>query len=374
MKLPRMEQFYYCLLLDAVDKLSLKKSHRWSSRNLGRLPVRDRLNKSINMILPHPLTWLSHAFRAMGSHIVLWLDTVDDAAAANAFEQIEALFAANELALNRFRPDSELSLLNARSGQWVAVTDLLWRQVTLAVQVAALTDGRFDPTMLKALEQAGYGQSFDTMNALNGNGPWPEEEMLLGQWAAIEFDKANRLLRVPLGVHLDLGGIAKGDTAQQAVMSLQITGPCLVDAGGDLVAGTAPHGYPGWPVAISAPRTGPVVETEDLVTIWLSESALATSGVDYRHWMQNGKAMHHLIDPITGNPSRTDGLTCTVLAREAAVAEAWATATLVAGSVAGMDALLDHDLAGLFITQDGRILVTPPMDQIIQRQQAELTR
>ena len=86
----------------------------------------------------------------MGSHIVLWLDTADSAAAANAFDQIEALFAANEQALSRFRPDSELSLLNARSGEWVVVSDLLWQQVTLAVQMAAMTNGRFDPTLLNA--------------------------------------------------------------------------------------------------------------------------------------------------------------------------------------------------------------------------------
>ncbi len=304
----------------------------------------------------------------MGSQIILWLDTADDAAATRAFEQVEALFAANEGVLSRFRPDSELSLFNQRSGQWVVVSELLFEQVRLAVQVAALTDGRFDPTLLNALKQAGYGESFDSMSAINGNGPWPEDELYLGQWAEIEFDEANRSLRIPMGVHLDLGGIAKGDTAQQAVRSLQKTGPCLVDAGGDLVAGTAPDGYPGWPVAISAPWTGSVVESEDLATIWLADSALATSGVDYRHWVQNNKAMHHLIDPFTGSPAVSDGLTCTVWAREAAVAEAWATATLVAGSEKGLDALLDHDLAGLYITQDGRILVTPPMDQLIQHQ------
>jgi thiamine biosynthesis lipoprotein ApbE len=56
------------------------------------------------------------------------------------------------------------------------------------------------------------------------------------------------------------------------------------------------------------------------------------------------------------------------LAKEAAVAEAWATATLVAGSTMGMDALLEHDLAGLMVTKNGRILATPQMDQHLQGQ------
>ncbi len=303
----------------------------------------------------------------MGSHIALWLDTADSAAAANAFAQAEALFETNEQALSRFRPDSELSRFNARSGEWVIVSDLLWQQITLAVQMAVMTNGRFDPTLLHALTQAGYDRSFDTIANGGGNGRWLETDPLLGQWEAIEFDEARQAVRVPTDVHLDLGGIAKGDTAQQAVALLQRTGPCLVDAGGDLVAGTAPFGSPGWPVAISTPWTGSdETEQQDLAVIWLAEGALATSGVDYRNWVQNGHVMHHLIDPLTGSPAQTDGLTVTILAGEAALAEAWATATLVAGSVVGMDALLDYDLAGLMITQNGRVLVTPRMDQHLQ--------
>ena len=302
----------------------------------------------------------------MGSHIALWLDTPDKAAAAAAFAQVEFLFATNEQALSRFLLNSELSQLNARSGEWVVVSDLLWREVTLAIEMAAVTNGRFDPTLLNALAQAGYGQSFKTLVNGGGNGSWSESTLLLDQWAAIKFDETRQAVKLPAGVHLDLGGIAKGDTAQQAVALLQRTGPCLVDAGGDLVAGAAPFDAPGWPVAISAPWTDSEIEREDLATIWLAEGALATSGVDYRSWDQDGRVMHHLIDSLTGSPAQTDGLTVTVLAREAAIAEAWATAALVAGSVVGMDALLDQDMAGLMITQDGHILVTPGMDQYLQ--------
>lgn len=315
-----------------------------------------------------PDTWQSHTFRAMGSHIVLWLDTTDNANAPTAFAQVEALFAANEQALSRFRPNSELSQLNARSGEWVVVSDLLWQQATLAVQMAELTNGRFDPTLLDALEQAGYRQSFETLARDQWNGRLAAGDPLLQQWTAIEFDEARHALKLPAGVYLDLGGIAKGDTAQQAVALLQASGPCLVDAGGDLVAGAAPYGYPGWPVSLGAPWIDAATEPEDLATFWLAEGALATSGVDYRSWVKDGIVMHHLIDPLTGRSAQTDGLTATVLAKEAATAEALATATLVAGSSVGMTALLDHDVAGLIITRNGRILATPQMDQHLQGQ------
>ncbi len=314
---------------------------------------------------PHPANWHSHSFRAMGSQIVLWLDCGDAAQAAAAFAQAEALFADNEHALSRFLPDSELMQLNARNGQWVVVSDLLWREVTLALEMARQTNGRFDPTLLNALAQAGYDQSFELIGS-GSNGRWLESDMLFGRWAEIKLDKNYRAVRLPAGVQLDLGGIAKGDTAQQALALLKPVGPCLVDAGGDLVAGAAPVGFPGWPVALGRPGVSDFDETDDLATFWLADGALATSGVDYRSWVQAGRLVHHLIDPRTGQPADTDVLTATVLAHDSTVAEAWATATLISGADAGIDSLLDFDMAGLVVGRDGRILATPRMDQLLQ--------
>lgn len=320
---------------------------------------------------PHPASWQSHSFRAMGSQIVLWLDSHNVAQAASAFAQAEALFANNEQVLSRFRSDSELTQLNARSGQWVTVSSLMWREVNRAVDMARQTNGRFDPTLLNALAQAGYDQSFERIGS-GCNGRWLASKALIGRWAEIELDETLQAVRLPAGVQLDLGGIAKGDTAQQALSLLQPVGPCLVDAGGDLVAGAAPVGYPGWPVALSRPGTDDTAEADALATFWLAEGALATSGIDYRSWVQAGVIAHHLIDPRTGQPANTDAFTATVLARDAATAEAWATATLISGADAGIDSLLDVDLAGLVVGRDGRILATPRMDHLLQGQLSPL--
>lgn len=314
----------------------------------------------------YPGNWHQHAFRAMGCEMAVWLETADSNAAASALAQVEALFAANEQALSRFRPDSELSQLNACSGQWVVVSDLMWDVLTLALGMAAITNGRFDPTTLNALEQYGYTLSFEQLKLLSRTGRFPDVTPQPGQWTAVELDERRQAVYLPEGLRIDFGGIAKGYTAQQAVDLLQDWGPCLVDAGGDLAAGAAPHGYTGWPVAISAPWAGEGTEPADLFTLWLANQALATSGIDYRTWGQNGRTAHHLIDPATGQPAATDGLTVTILTEDAAHAEAWATATLVSGSRSGIGALLDMEIAGLMVTQNGRVLVTPPMHQRLQ--------
>jgi len=324
-----------------------------------------------NTLEEHPETWQQHSFRAMGCLMAIWLESSDDRAAETAFAKTETLFMANELVLSRFRPDSELSQLNARSGQWTPVSSELWEVLTLALAMAEFTEGWFDPTTLNALEHAGYTASYESLNRV---GPASRQQAglpLPGRWNDVELDEDLRAVRLPLGVRVDLGGIAKGYTAQQAVEQLRALGPCLVDAGGDLVAGDAPHGFPGWPVAISAPWTGEESMPADLCRLWLANQALATSGVDYRTWERDGRRMHHLIDPLTGEPATSDGLTVTVLAHDASLAEAWATATLIAGSDAGLDALLEMELAGLMVTRNGQVLVTPAMHVVLQARAAD---
>ena len=314
----------------------------------------------------HPPNWRTHRFGAMGSQVSLWLETSDSGAANAAFTAAEALFAANEQVLSRFQPASELSKLNARAGQWTTVSARLWNVLALAIRMAAITNGCFDPTILNALEQCGYTDSFEKLTPDSQNEQPANSVTFRGQWAAVELDERLKAVRLPPGARIDLGGIAKGYTAQQAVELMRPFGPCLVDAGGDLAAGDSPRGYPGWPVAVSSPWSGADHETTDLCTAWLANRSLATSGVDYRTWHRNGQTCHHLINPVTGLPADTGGLTVTILADEAATAEAWATATLAAGPATGMAALLDADLAGLMVLKNGQILVTPAMHRHIQ--------
>jgi len=314
----------------------------------------------------HPATWRGHEFGAMGCLMSIWLETDSSSTAKTAFAEVESLFEVNEQAMSRFRPDSELSRLNSRTGQWVVVSDLLWNVLSLALEMATITGGYFDPTTLNALERAGYITTFEQLRLISQNSLRLQEAPLLGNWSAVELDIDTQAVYLPEGLRVDLGGIAKGYTAQQAVDLLRPYGPCLVDAGGDLAAGNAPMGYPGWPVAISAPWSMDGGNPFDLCQFWLADRALTSSGIDYRTWETNGRRQHHLIDPASGAPADTDCLTVTVLGNDGAQAEAWATAALVAGSRAGLEALKEAELAGLLVTQYGVVLLTPLMRRALE--------
>ncbi|HFC12292.1 MAG TPA: FAD:protein FMN transferase, partial [Anaerolineae bacterium] len=167
-------------------------------------------------------------------------------------------------------------------------------------------------------------------------------------------------------VMLDFGGIAKGLIAQQVVQFLQQWGPCLVDAGGDLVAGDPPQGQPGWATGITAPLENGVAIRPNLARLWLHNGALMTSGVDYRHWPTTMGEQHHIIDPRVGVSAETDLLTVTVLAADACQAEAWATATLVAGFEHGYAQLLTHNIAAMLVTRAKEIHITPTFEPYLQ--------
>lgn len=341
----------------------------------------------------HNQEWHRHDFNAMGSEMSVWLEYEEKAIAEGLLRQVEGLFAAAEQRLTRFATTSELSQLNACSGQWRAVSNLLWAVLNRAFYLAEQTGGRFDPTLHNALIAAGYDRSFAdlptqdsqqhslrakhrTVTEHDSIHQYPVEHYPVhcqlphndcrGSWQAVALDPARHAVRIPAGVQLDLGGIGKGYTAQQAVNFLSNWGPCLVDAGGDLVAGDAPTTLPGWPVAIAVPSTDNSETPKDLAQLWLKNSALATSGTDYRRWQQGAVTKHHLIDPKTGEPTNSDLLTVSVLAADGSVAEAWAKALLLIGRTAAQEEAVDKGIAAALVAQSGQLTLSPPLQPFVR--------
>jgi len=301
-------------------------------------------------------------FRAMGSRMLAAVEA-DSAAAQRALQRVPVWFEAWEQALSRFRPDSELSQLNRRTGQPVAVSQTLWDVFQAARQAERFTGGLVTPTILDALTAAGYDRSFELIAPPGSALAWslagvPEPAGVIG------WDEATRTLVLPPSVHLDLGGIAKGWAAARAAARLSRYGACLVDAGGDIAVGRRRPGGEPWPVGVNDPfRPG-----TNLEVLELQHRGVATSGKDYHRWLRDGVWVHHIIDPRTGLPAMTDILTATVVAPTAVEAEAAAKAVLILGSREGMDWLdADPALAGLLVREDGTRLDSARMGQYLWR-------
>ncbi len=301
---------------------------------------------------PATVALQSATFRAMGCEMTLWLGA-DTATAEVQLAAARAFIDRAEACLSRFRPESELSHLNARSGETVRVSPLLYQVVQLALAGARRAQGLYDPSVLAALEAAGYDRAF--ADGLDTEAPPSLVPLPQADWRDIGLDPTSGSIALPPNLTIDLGGVAKAWTAECVADQLAPYGPCLVDAGGDIALRGAAPGLPGWPIGVADPRR----PEGDLAWLLLRERAVATSGVDYRRWQRGGISQHHLIDPRTRCPARTDLLSATIIAAEAAEANVHAVATLVLGAQDGLGYLgAQEGVEGLLVCQSGELLPT----------------
>jgi FAD:protein FMN transferase len=304
-------------------------------------PVAAKGPAAEELLTPGGMT--RHVFGAMGTTVSLLLPA-DRAAEAT---RIERLVATWEATCTRFDPRSELSQLNAAGGESRVVSELLFKVLWIARRAAQATDGLFDPTLLRSLEAIGYDQDFASLVGGPAASPWRGPIPATGGWRGLALDPGRRTAQLPVGVGLDLGGLAKGMAVDAAIADLAARDVAVaaVDAGGDLAVLGLPPGTEAWPVAIEAPDGAKQVR--------LVSGALATSSVSRRRWRQGVAQRHHLIDPRTGLPSRARLWSTSVAATTCAQAEVAAKAAFLLGPKAGSRFLAGQGLTGLFVLPDG---------------------
>lgn len=325
-------------------------------------------------------------FRAMGCQMMAAIDS-DSSAAADLLAQVPGWFADWEQRLSRFREDSELARLNQSAGTPFPVSAVLWEVVQVALQAATETDGLVTPTLLEALEAAGYDRTFEAIVCWDGSTGAPLTASArqrttpgaVGDWRTIRVDARSQTIHLPPGMRLDLGGVAKGWAADRAVRRLGAIGPALVDAGGDMaVSGPMSDGQK-WPIGVAVPQVpghGPIdgrrhsyISPDSLhlpPLVMLARGGIATSGRDYRRWLKDGLWQHHILDPRTGRPADTDVVSATAIAPTAREAEVAAKVALVLGSDRGLAWIEARPaLAVLLVLEDGQIVSSRRMGRYL---------
>jgi thiamine biosynthesis lipoprotein len=300
-------------------------------------------------------------------------------AAEEAADACMDWFSEVDLRLSRFHQGSELCALNRSAGRWFVASPLLYSAVSIALQSAESSSGRFDPTLLPQIEALGYDRDFaliarrETVPICSPSVPVPTPP--LQGWRGIELDPATWRIRLPADVRLDLGGIAKGWAADVALhrFCLFFNG-ALINVGGDMRVHGGPATGQQWSIGIRDPRQelarppdaphipGTIRRPDQtqlaeshVAFLSFTRGGLATSGALRRWWLQGGKRRHHLLDPETGLPidlwiddgdtRPEDGdtmpliATATALAPTAARAEVAAKVALLRGYPAALRAV-----------------------------------
>ncbi|HEY1650947.1 MAG TPA: FAD:protein FMN transferase [Acidimicrobiales bacterium] len=238
----------------------------------------------------------TRAFRALGTTATIVVQ--DPAAADEAAQLLAADLEEIDRTCSRFREDSELQVVHAHAGTTVQVGELLYQALCVAVDAAERTAGAVDPTVGNALAALGYDADLDEVQARPAAPP-----RALGPvvgYAHVQLNPADRSVRIPRGVRLDLGSTAKALAADRAAdrIAHAIGSGALVSLGGDVaVAGAAPAG--GWAVGIARESSATADQVDQVVAI--TRGGLASSATSVRAWKAGEREVHHILDPRTGD-------------------------------------------------------------------------
>jgi thiamine biosynthesis lipoprotein len=302
----------------------------------------------------------SAAFDAIGVRNQV---TVCDASALDAALDIaRAEVAALDEACSRFREDSELARVTAAAGRGpVAVSQLLYDAITVALDTAAATGGLVDPTVGAALRGLGYDRDFDVLGAA---GPRPSFTLVPATgWRSVRLSQRDHTLSLRRGTELDLGASAKALAADRIarVLAAELDEPALVSLGGDIAIAGAPAD--GWPVRV----TDDSRDGRRGQTIALHTGALATSSTSVRRWRAGEVEQHHIVDPRTGAAAPAHWRTASVVAATCVDANAAATAAIVLGAAAP-EWLEGLALPARLVRGDGSVVRTAGWPEDAQRE------
>ncbi len=298
---------------------------------------------------------------------------------ASANKAIEAVWARIEH-LNSLMSDydstSELMRLcrDSGPGKPIQVSPELFRVLSKSVEVSELSDGAFDVSvgpLVKLWRRARRQKELPDPKLL-------EEARALVGWRNIKLCRMGTLAR-PLienkrkdgqecpsygsvellkpGMKLDLGGIAVGEAADEAIKILKQHGitRAMIDGSGDIVVSDPPPNATGWRIGIASLREPDAAPT---MFASLSNCSISTSGDAYQFVELGGRRYSHIVDPKTGL-GLTERCSVTVIAPDGITADALATAVSVLGPERGLKVIeSQRQTAALFATLEGDKLVT----------------
>lgn len=287
----------------------------------------------------------SCAFRAMGTDVHVVVLDGDDADLHWAHAEIDRL----EDLWSRFRDGSEVTRVNRQAGSWVDVAPETAELLRAAIEAWQVTDGAFDPLLGSHMATLGYDRTFEQIDQRGAGATCPQAAPAPRQPDDLEVDRALGRARIAPGRSLDLGGLAKGWTADRIVAGLLDRGAAgaCANLGGDVaVGGRAPRDE-GWYVAVDhqaarAPHGLLAVRT----------GGVATSTTRRRHWQgPGGDERHHLVDPRRGTPCQGPIVEVTTIGGAAARAEILTKVAFVAPDRLGLTMMEGE--AALLTTADG---------------------
>ena len=280
----------------------------------------------------------------------------------NLKEEIEDELSKVDFSLSAFNKESVISKINNNESSEV---DSLFAQVfSLAKKVSSETGGAFDITVAPLVNAWGFGFKTSTgVDSLTIDS--------LRQFVGIDkvWLEGNDLKKSDSRVMLDCSAIAKGFGVDCVARLLERKGVknYMVDIGGEVVVKGQNPKMNTWRIGINKPVDDSLAINQELQTILvITDMGMATSGNYRNFYYKDGKKYAHTIDPRSGYPIQHNILSATVIAKDCATADAYATSFMVLGRDSAMAVCASHpelDAYFIYSRDDGTtdVCFTPGM-------------
>ncbi|MDH5300884.1 MAG: FAD:protein FMN transferase [Gammaproteobacteria bacterium] len=302
-------------------------------------------------------------FYAMGTVINLSFYGVTPERSKQLSEQVQQEFKRLHAQWQPWQ-NGELADINRAlaAGQAASVSPAIQQLIEQSAVLSDRSDGLFNPAIGSLVKLWGFHQD------VRGDVPPPSLEsiqLLLQQNLSMHqlHLQGDQLRSDNPALQLDFGGFAKGVAVDAAIAKLRAAGvkDAIVNAGGDLRA-IGSKGKQAWTIGVRDPRSPGVLAS---IAVRGDESVV-TSGDYERFFEYQGQRYHHILDPRSGYPAK--GLTSvTVMYPQASVADAAATALLVAGPNDWLRIAKQLGLQQVMvIDSQGRIFLTPAMQSRVE--------
>ena len=270
-------------------------------------------------------------------------------------DDVEAACSRYEHLFSPTLSDSALIAINESGGKPVTVDAELAALIGASLPFCAASDGLYDITM------GTVTHLWDFHQQVVPDATAIDEALAHVGWEHVHVDRDTVVLDDPR-TRIDLGGIAKGWIADSICAMLKdrgVASACVNLGGNVFVMGSKPNGD-AWKVGVRLPLPSTLGQSDNAVaSVEVRDSSVVTSGIYERAFTRDGVLYHHILDPRTGYPAKTDLLAATLITPTSLAGDGFTTALIIMGLDRAKRFVEEHDgLEAVFITMTGDIVAS----------------
>lgn len=294
-------------------------------------------------------------------------DSNDEKILDKVFEKVKEL----EKTLSINENGTLVDEINENAGiKPVKVDDDTYNLIKKGIEYAKLSNGLFDISVGPIVKLWNIGlpeAKVPTQEEIN-------EKLPLIGYEDIQLDENDKtiFLKRP-GMMIDLGGIAKGYTADiiSSILTEEGVKSAIINLGGNVFTHGKKVNGEDWNVGIQNPfsERGGIIGS-----IKTSNKSIVTSGIYERYYEEDGVKYHHILSPKTGYPYENEIAGITIISDTSADGDALSTSVFAMGVEEGIKFVNSIDgIDAIFITKDNKVYITDGIRSIFTLTNTDFT-